>query len=114
MRPLLMLLLAGVCPAFMVPVLSAPAAPHWAFQPPQRPPLPTVKQSAWVRNPIDAFVIARLEQEKVSPSPETDHATLLRRLSFDLRGLPPSPAELAEWLADYRPNAYEALVERLL
>jgi mono/diheme cytochrome c family protein len=68
---------------------------HWAFVAPQRPPVPAVKDAAWVRNPIDRFVLAGLEAQGLSPSPEADAATLLRRLSLDLTGLPPSTAELA-------------------
>ena len=64
---------------------------HWAFVPPLRPPLPEVKDSAWVKNPVDRFVLAKLEAQGLSPSPEADAATLLRRLSLDLTGLPPSP-----------------------
>lgn len=68
---------------------------HWAFQTPQRPPVPTVKQSAWVKNPIDSFVLAKLEAANLQPSPQADSTTLLRRLSLDLVGLPPSLDELA-------------------
>ncbi len=87
---------------------------HWAFQPVRRPAVPAVKNSAWARNPIDRFILARLEKEKVRPSPEADRVTLVRRLSFDLRGLPPTPAEVDAFLADTRPHAYERLVDRLL
>ena len=87
---------------------------HWAFQPPQRPPVPTVANKAWVRNPIDSFVLARLEKEKLQPSPEADRATLLRRVSLDLTGLPPTPTEMREFLADRSANAYEKVVDRLL
>jgi hypothetical protein len=88
--------------------------PHWSFIPPKRPPLPAVRDSKWVRNPIDRFILARLEKERLHPSPEADRATLLRRVSLDLTGLPPSPAELAAFLADKSPNAYEKVVDRLL
>jgi hypothetical protein len=87
---------------------------HWAFVPPQRPKQPKVKNTAWVRNPIDSFVLARLEKEGVSPSAEADRETLIRRLSLDLVGLPPSPDQVAEFLADKRPDAYERLVDQLL
>jgi mono/diheme cytochrome c family protein len=90
------------------------ASKHWAFQPVVRPSPPAVKNAAWVRNPIDRFILPRLEKEGVSPSPEADRVTLLRRVSFDLIGLPPSPREVAEFLADNRPDAYERVVERLL
>ncbi|MGA3204848.1 MAG: DUF1549 domain-containing protein, partial [Bryobacteraceae bacterium] len=73
---------------------------HWAFSPPQRPSLPAVRNQKWTRNAIDSFVLARLEKEGLTPSPEADRATLLRRLSFDLTGLPPTPAEVDAFLAD--------------
>ncbi len=87
---------------------------HWAFQPIRRPGLPAVVNKGWVRNEIDAFVLARLEKEKIAPSPEADRVTLLRRLSLDLLGLPPAPEELDAFLRDTRPDAYEKLVDRLL
>ena len=87
---------------------------HWSFVPPVRPELPAVKNESWVRTPIDRFVLARLEKENLAPSPETDTATLLRRVTFDLTGLPPTPAELNAFLADTSSNAYEKVVDRLL
>jgi len=87
---------------------------HWAFIPPQRPAVPKVPDPDWVRNPIDAFILARLEANGLRPAPEADKSTLLRRLSFDLTGLPPTPAELAAFLADAGPDAYERVVDRLL
>jgi Protein of unknown function (DUF1553)/Protein of unknown function (DUF1549)/Concanavalin A-like lectin/glucanases superfamily/Planctomycete cytochrome C len=87
---------------------------HWAWIAPQRPAVPDVQDKAWVRNPIDSFVLARLEREGLKPSPEADRATLLRRLSFDLTGLPPTPAELDSFLADKSPDAYEKRVDQLL
>ncbi len=87
---------------------------HWAFVAPVRPALPTVKNNGWVRTPIDAFVLARLEKENLTPSPEADKTTLLRRLSLDLIGLPPTPAEVDAFLLDASPKAYEKQVERLL
>jgi hypothetical protein len=88
--------------------------PHWAFVAPTRPPLPAVKDTAWARNPIDRFVLARLEKEGLRPSPEADRATLLRRASLDLTGLPPTLADLDAFLADRAPDAYEKAVDRLL
>jgi hypothetical protein len=88
--------------------------PHWAFVSPGRPPLPDVKRTDWPRNEIDRFVLARLEQEGLSPSPPADKPTLLRRLSLDLVGLPPTLAELDAFLADDSPDAYAKQVERLL
>jgi hypothetical protein len=87
---------------------------HWAFLPPQRPELPAVRNEKWARNPIDRFVLARLDREGLKPAPEADRATLLRRLSFDLTGLPPTTAELDAFLADKSPDAYEKQVDRLL
>jgi Protein of unknown function (DUF1549)/Protein of unknown function (DUF1553)/Planctomycete cytochrome C len=87
---------------------------HWSFVPPQRPKQPKVKNTTWVRNPIDSFVLARLEKEGVTPSAEADRETLIRRLSLDLVGLPPSPDQVAEFLADKRPDAYERLVDQFL
>ena len=87
---------------------------HWAFNPPQRPATPPVKEAGWVKNPIDAFVLNRLEQENLKPSAEADRAALLRRVSIDLTGIPPAIAELNAFLADKSPNAYEKVVDRLL
>ena len=99
------------------PVEKAAAAPrssHWSFQPIKRAAVPTVQKQGWVRNPIDAFILARLEAEKIEPSPEASKTTLLRRASLDLTGLPPTPAEIDEFLSDKRPDAYEHAVDRLL
>ncbi|MCZ6796047.1 MAG: PSD1 and planctomycete cytochrome C domain-containing protein [Planctomycetota bacterium] len=87
---------------------------HWAFRAPVRPPFPDVERRDWLRNPIDHFVLARLEDEGLAPSPEADRTTLLRRLSLDLVGLPPATEDIDAFLADSRPGAHEALVERLL
>ena len=89
-------------------------ADHWAFQPIRRKLPPVVNSGVTVRNPIDAFVNAGLESQGLTPSPEADKVTLIRRVSFDLLGLPPSPEEVAAFIQDTRPNAYELLVERLL
>lgn len=85
---------------------------HWSYRPPVRPVLPSVRGAT--RNPIDAFLLARLEKQALTFSPEASRETLIRRLSFDLTGLPPSPAEVQSFVADSRPDAYEQLVERLL
>jgi hypothetical protein len=87
---------------------------HWSFVAPQRHDPPVVKAAAWPRNPIDNFVLARLESENLKPSPEADKVTLLRRVTFDLTGLPPTPEEVAAFLADKSPDAYEKQVDRLL
>src|SRR5262249_6745826 len=77
-------------------------------------PLPAVQQKAWARNGIDYFVLERLEQVGLPPSPETDKLVLLRRVSLDLRGLPPAPQEVDEYAADLSPDAYERAVDRIL
>jgi hypothetical protein len=87
---------------------------HWAYVAPKRPPLPQVKNKAWPRNDMDYFILSRLEKEGLQPSPEADKAALLRRVSFDLTGLPPTPAEVDAFLADSSPGAYEKVVDRLL
>ncbi len=87
---------------------------HWAFVPPKPRPLPAVKQAEWARQPLDRFILARLEKESLAPSPEADKAALLRRVSFDLTGLPPTAEEQAAFLADSSPDAYEKQVDRLL
>jgi hypothetical protein len=86
----------------------------WAFQKPVRPPVPLVQQGNRVRTPIDAFILARLEPRGLSLSPDAERTVLVRRVYFDLVGLPPSPEELDAFLADSRPGAYERLVDRLL
>ena len=88
--------------------------PHWAYIAPHRPPVPTVKNRAWVRNPVDTFVLEQLEARGIAPAPEADRRTLLRRLSLDLIGLPPTPGEVQEFVEDRSPDAYEKQVERLL
>lgn len=88
--------------------------PHWAYMQPKRPEVPKAKDATWVRNPIDAFILQGLEAKGVRPSPEVDQRTLLRRLSLDLIGLPPTPAEVEAYLADTGPTAYERQVDRLL
>ncbi|MBI1915380.1 MAG: DUF1553 domain-containing protein [Planctomycetes bacterium] len=87
---------------------------HWAFLPPRREPLAKVRNTTWGRNGIDAWVLERLEREGLSPSPEADRATLIRRVTLDLTGLPPTPAEVDAFLADRSPGAYEKVVDRLL
>jgi len=119
-------------PEFRMPYHAAPLSPqqidvlrrwikqgakwedHWAFISPKRQPLPVVRQSEWPRQPLDRFVLARLEKEGLSPSPEADKSALLRRVSLDLTGLPPTPEEQASFLADSSDNAYEKQVDRLL
>jgi hypothetical protein len=90
------------------------ASKHWAFQPIRRPAEPNVKNPDWCRNAIDRFILARLEKDGIAPSPETDRVTLLRRVSLDLTGLPPSPKDIEDFLSDKSADAYERVVERLL
>ena len=99
---------------------ESPAGPapggddHWAFQVPKRPGLPDVAESGWVRNPVDRFILAGLESAELRHSPEADRVALIRRVTFDLTGLPPSPVEVEQFLSDPRPDAYDQLVDRLL
>jgi hypothetical protein len=87
---------------------------HWAFEAPVRQPLPGVKDKAWGRNVIDAFVLARLEEKGLKPNKEADKATLIRRATLDLTGLLPTPKEITGFMADASPNAYEKVLDRLL
>jgi hypothetical protein len=108
-------MLLGLCAATGAAALSAPEAePWWSFQPLKRPPTPRVRDASWLRTPIDAFVLHKLEARALSPSPEADRRTLIRRLTFDLHGLPPSPDEVEAFVNDTAPDAYERLVDRLL
>ena len=94
---------------------GADFSPHWAFEPISSPDPPAVPESRrWVRNPIDRFVLQRLENEGLTPSPEANRETLIRRVSFDLTGLPPTVEEVDAFLADRSPDAYETVVDRLL
>lgn len=94
--------------------IKAKAATHWAFQPVKDPAPPAVKATRFVRTPVDNFILARLEAGRLQPSPEADKRTLIRRATFDLTGLPPTPEEVAAFEADKSPNAYEKVVDRLL
>ena len=87
---------------------------HWSLIPPSRPPLPKVRNTLWPRNPIDFFILERLEREGFPTSPEADKTTLIRRVTLDLTGLPPTPAEVDAFLADKSRGAYEKVVDRLL
>src|SRR5262245_47532230 len=93
---------------------NEPEKKHWAYVPPIQPAVPELKNESWPRNPIDRFILARLEREGLRPSPETDRARLIRRLSLDLIGLPPSIEEADAFIADNRTDAYEKVVDRLL
>ncbi|WP_435016245.1 PSD1 and planctomycete cytochrome C domain-containing protein [Tundrisphaera sp. TA3] len=96
------------------PATAEPGSTHWAYQKPVRPEPPAVADPSWVRNPIDAFVAKRLEAEGLAPSPEADRARLIRRVSLDLTGLPPTVEEVDAFIADTNPDAYEKVVDRLL
>jgi hypothetical protein len=114
----------GEDPARPAGVGKSPEAPHetftaeqkehWAYQPLRRPEPPTLRNASWVRNPIDRFILAELESAELPHSPEADRIALIRRVTYDLTGLPPRPEEVASFLGDQRPDAYERLVDRLL
>src|SRR4051794_32620930 len=102
---------------------AAPAPAHpgepsserwWSLRPLQSTPIPTASASPWPRTPIDAFILAKLRQQGLSPTAEADRRTLIRRVTFDLTGLPPSPEEVAAFVNDPAGDAYERLVDRLL
>src|SRR5260221_3823643 len=93
---------------------GAPYEELWSFLPPKRQAIPAVKNDAGVRNAIDSFVLSRLEKEGLAPSPEADRRTLIPRANYELTGLPPTPEEVEEFMADASPNAYEKSVDRLL
>jgi Protein of unknown function (DUF1553)/Protein of unknown function (DUF1549) len=117
--PVVRFLRASGCAVLAWILLSATgsvlaAEKPWPYYPPTRPPVPAVKTPAWVRNPVDAFILAKLEAQALSPAPEADRATLLRRVTFDLVGLPPEPAEVQAFVNDPDPDAYEKAVARLL
>jgi len=93
---------------------GAAKAKRWSYIAPQDIAAPAVKDQGWIRNPIDRFILARLEHEGLAPEGEADRATLMRRVSLDLTGLPPSPGEVDAFIADRAPAAYERLVDQLL
>ncbi len=96
------------------PAFSAQQRSHWAFRPPVRPPLPRTSNPNWMRTPVDGFILARLDEAGLAPAAPADRAVLLRRVTFDLIGLPPTPRELDDFLQDTRLDAYVRVVERLL
>jgi hypothetical protein len=87
---------------------------HWAFQPVKRPDVPAVKDTAWVQSPVDNFVLAKLEATGLHPNPIADKRTLIRRVTFDLTGLPPTEPEIQDFFADHSPEAFAKVVDRLL
>jgi hypothetical protein len=92
----------------------AKAREHWAFRPPVEPRIPNVSAKSWVKNPIDAFILAGLDANRMKPSPAADRRTLIRRATFDLIGLPPTAEEIEAFVADPAPDAFEKLIDRLL
>jgi hypothetical protein len=115
-------LLACSCSLFAVararaggePALTERDRTHWAFRKPVRPKPPRVRDAAWVRTPVDAFILARLEQAGLQPASPAERVALLRRATIDLTGLPPTPEEVADFVSDNRPDAYARVVDRLL
>ncbi len=106
---------AAAAPAAAKPPINfAEARKRWPFNAVVEPALPAVADAAWVRSPIDRFILAKLEEKRVRPAPDADPRTLLRRVTFDLTGLPPTPEEIDAFLADSSPDAFSKVVERLL
>jgi hypothetical protein len=115
-EPLIWLLLS-ILGDYRDPVFPAESRRHWAFQAPAEQSVPTresLSRPEWPRNAVDQFILARLDQQKLAPAPEADRATLIRRLSFDLLGLPPTPEEIDRFVRDPAADAYEKLVDRYL
>src|SRR4029079_11605105 len=96
------------------PVFTKADRGFWSFRPPADPTPPAVREGSWGRSPIDRFILAKLEEKGLRPAPAADRRTLLRRATFDLVGLPPTPAEIAAFLADESPDAFAKVVDRLL
>jgi hypothetical protein len=109
-----LLALATAAPVTEEPSIAQRARAHWAFRPVRRPAIPAVRDRAWVRTPIDAFILSKLEASGLKPGPEADRLTLLRRVTLGLTGLPPTPEELQAFLADHSPAAFGRLIDRLL
>src|SRR6266851_4834616 len=99
---------------FVLTAVLAIGADHWSFQPVNDPKPPSVTKQDWVRNPIDAFVLAQLQAAGLEPSPPAGRAILIRRLYLDVHGLPPTPEQIEQFVADAKDDAYERLVERVL
>ena len=95
-------------------VVTPEAKKYWAYQPVRRQAVPAVKNADWIRNPIDSFVLAKLEVKGISPAPPADRVALVRRVYYDLTGLPPTPEQVDAFVADQTPKAYESLIDRLL
>ena len=114
MKRLGLLVLALCAALFAADTFTQRQRDFWSFQKIESQTPPAVKNAAWVRNPIDAFVLARLEGKRIAPGAPADKVTLLRRASFDLIGLPPTPEEVQAFVADQSPDAFEEVVDRLL
>ncbi|MEM7233684.1 MAG: DUF1549 domain-containing protein, partial [Planctomycetota bacterium] len=93
---------------------GAPFAGHWSYTPPDRPAIPATKAKSWIRSPVDSFILSRLEAEGLSPSRDADREAIIRRVTLDLTGLPPTIEEVDAFLSDERHGAYERLVDRIL
>src|SRR5262249_1711006 len=98
----------------LVAVVQRAGRNWWSVRKVIRRPVPVVSNPSWVRTPVDAFLLARLDEHRLTPAAEADRATLIRRVTVDLTGLPPTPEEIAAFVTDPRPDAYEVLVDRLL
>ena len=105
---------AAISAASSAESIAAAAKRHWAFQPVREPPIPSVQNSAWLKNSVDAFVLTRLEAGHIPPAPAADRRTLIRRATFDLIGLPPTPTEVDDFVGDKSSNAFARVVDRLL
>lgn len=97
-----------------VKIASTSGKKHWAWQPVRKPAVPEVNDSTWCKTPIDHFIVSKLEEKELKPNPAADKRTLIRRASYDLLGLPPTPAEVDDFLKDESPDAFEKVVDRLL
>ena len=113
-QSLLPLGVAWVVLSACLPALAGDNAKHWSFQVPKRSSVPQPKETGWAKNPVDQFILAGLETVELKHSPEASRVELIRRVTYDLTGLPPSPAEVEAFLKDERPDAYERVVDRLL
>jgi len=112
-------ILCGSVPGLLLAVASAQgtsgsASGWWAYRPLRRPAPPVVRDQGWVRSPVDAFILAGLEERGLRPAPAADRHTLLRRVTYDLTGLPPTQAEIDAFVADDAADAYDKVVDRLL
>ena len=105
---------ADAAPAYISPYDFNEAKKFWSFQPVKDSPLPTVRDKAWIKNPIDNFILTKLEEKKLTPVADADKLTLIRRATFDLTGLPPTPEEVDSFVNDKAPNAFEKVIDRLL